>query len=227
MSETEHDDLEPDETTAEPEPDELEETEETEEAVEETPAEEDAEPAEAEPEPQGFSEKELEAAMKKIEKLREHVANRLGVIMGEDSQALEPCPVCGDGYPGFVFPASAAPPSEETVAAVKQYIGIPTEGEFRPHANFTKCDECDGMSEVLTGSNRPGYWTAQCPGCSGLGYKETATQRALAPTNGEYVPQPVVTGPSSNYEPDLPEVAALKAKGYLVVAPVPTPQVVE
>jgi hypothetical protein len=206
------------ETPAEPEPgDEPTEDEEPEDA---TPSEQPDEP-EAPPEPQGMSEKELEKAMKQIEKLREHVANRLGTIMGEDSQLLEACPVCGDSYPGHIFPPDVAPPDDATVAAVRRYIGMPDADQFQQHPDFKTCEECNGLAEVLTGSLRPGYMTQACPGCNGLGYKEATTQRVLAQGNGQSEPAPVMTGPTVAPSAMPTELAHYKEQGWLIVPPTP------
>ena len=234
MSEHEEETVEPTEPV-EPTPEEQEEGEQIEPTEPEEgeltgpqsiPGQPDVEP-EGEPEPQGFSEKELEKIGKALDKLRETTANRVGAILGDEAPLLESCPVCGDAIPGHVYPASIAPPPDNVVKAVKAYIGQPTEDQFKPHPNFEKCEECDGMSEVLTGSLRPGYWTATCPGCNGLGYKETATLRNLSPVNGNFETAPVVTGPTAPPLVEPPEVAMLKGRGYLVVPPAPGVAVAE
>lgn len=228
MSEHEEETVEPTEPV-EPTPEEQEEGEQIEPTEPEEgeltgpqsiPGQPDVEP-EGEPEPQGFSEKELEKIGKALDKLRETTANRVGAILGEEAPLLMPCPVCGDGIPGHVYPPDIAPPQDGTVKAVKAYIGQPTEDQFKPHPDFEKCEECDGMSEVLTGSLRPGYWTTTCPGCNGLGYKEKATLRSLSGSNWAQEPTPILTGPTAPPQVEPPEAASLKAKGWLVVPPAP------
>src|SRR5512146_2182482 len=66
------------------------------------PAPEPEEPA-AQADDEQVSEKEIEQAFKKLGKLREHVANRVGDILGEDAQQLIPCPCCVDIAPGFIW----------------------------------------------------------------------------------------------------------------------------
>src|SRR4051812_2504164 len=157
------------------------------------PAQDDEAGAEAEAELR--SEKELERAFAKIDKLREHVANRLGAIMGEDAQALEQCPLCGDGMPGFVWPAGTVPLTPEKVGAVSVYIGLPDLSVLEDALDAIPCPDCRARGEVKTGSLVPGQTTKMCSRCVGKGWIGSGSfvQPETGTTNGsDAAPAPFV-----------------------------------
>jgi hypothetical protein len=165
------------------------------------------------------SEKELEKAFKAIDKLREHVANRLGVIMGEDAQALEPCPVCGDSMPGFVWPAGTVPLSPEKVGAVSAYIGLPDLTAYQDARDAKQCPDCKGLGDVKTYSLVPGNTIKMCSLCVGKGFVGTGVViqpevGIVTVTNGEL---PAFAPPVETALP--PEAEALRRQGFLVIPP--------
>jgi hypothetical protein len=53
--------------------------------------------------------------------------------------------------------------------------------EFHEHAQFERCDECDGLGGVKTGSRVPGNDVVPCPRCKGYGYLTEQPQPAERP----------------------------------------------
>src|SRR5205807_620639 len=102
----------------------------TEPTEEEAAEEEEQTPAEGEPEPQegsgpvgAVSEREIEKMFKRVETANAGYSKRLGDIMGEEANVLEPCPRCSDPFLGFIFPPLMKPASAEVKAAVLVSVG--------------------------------------------------------------------------------------------------------
>jgi hypothetical protein len=184
-------------------------------------AEEAEQPADPqpEPEPQGLTEKQLEQRMKRIDTAASNYRNKIGDILGDDLLIMQPCPLCTDGVPAFIFPGVAPP---EVVEAVRPVIGLPDLHEFKdaPHAH--RCDTCAGRGVVLSGSFVQGNEAISCPKCSGSGFVvDQATGPAVtppAPTNGA----PIQELPEG-LNPEDPAVKELRARGFTVFPPVPLP----
>jgi hypothetical protein len=231
MSEVEQDEPTPepeqDEPHVEPEPPEEEPQEPLAEPQEGEPGDGEAEDAPApvptEPTPQGASQEEIEAAFKKLAKLDEHVARRVGEIMGDESLNLIRCPVCTPVAPGWIYPPQIAPLEPEQIAGMRALMGIQDAENLAEHPAFKQCPDCLGEGRVKTGSHRDGYESAECPTCAGLGYKQDLRGQIVA--NG---PQPApLDAPLYPAEPipaELPaDLAAYKAKGWLIAPPMQTP----
>lgn len=203
-------------------PDEAPLPDETPDQPDETPDEEQSEQDEEAPEtPEApaMSEKELEQAYKKLDKLRETNASRVSSIMGEDALALIVCPACSDVAPGFVWPPEVAPLSEEAELGVRQLLGIGRPRELKRHNSFRTCSGCDGEGFIDTGAKREGYESATCPECSGKGYLSQNEVPTYRPPNGNSEHDAITTGPTV-YDAELPpEAQALRDQGWMVAPP--------
>lgn len=147
-----------------------------------TGVEDDESPEGADPTDPGVApvgardDREIEAAAKKLKKHAETNANRIGAIMGEDAQYLEPCPRCMGGdpaipkTPGFVWPVNMVPLIPEHKAAVKLSIGEGVEREYKAAQDASRCTDCDGLGKVDSGSQVPGQRHLTCQRCKGVGW---------------------------------------------------------
>lgn len=168
--------------------------------------------------------REQDAKRKKLDQLAAHVAKRYGDILGSDLDGFVHCPLCLPWFPGIRLPVM---PDYETVAAVKVAIGEDPDPPLVGDLYSRECEACAGLGKVLTGSHVNGQQTAQCIPCKGRGWVSIGPEReagaitaAVAPVGNGEVPAVPVSGD----EP--PEAAALKALGYIVVAPVTTPEAI-
>ena len=181
------------------------------------PEEEELEPA-AESE-QAISDKEIEKVYKALERLRDSHAARVSKILGDESIDLDPCPVCSDFAPGFVWKREVAPLDEAKVPAVRLLLGMEAQATLSEHKNFVACEACEGYGTVLTGSQKPGYETSDCPDCFGRGWNSPGMTVPPMQTDGQQpqAPPPVLTGPTAPGLP--PEAQALKDAGWIVAPP--------
>jgi hypothetical protein len=221
---------EPQEPAVEPEPVDPEPVEPAEDAEPDEAAESEEEPAGpqepaeapedgSEEQAQMRSEKELEKAHKQIDKVREHVANRVGVILGEDAQILLPCPACGDEIPGFVWPPDAAPVPPEKIGALSAYIGLPDLNVLEDALDAIPCPDCRARGDVKTGSLVPGHTTKMCARCVGKGWIGSGSfvQPETGTTNGAQTEPAPFVPPVETALP--PEAEALRRQGFLVIPP--------
>lgn len=175
--------------------------------------------AEAAQEPAALTEKEIEARIRKLEKLRETTASRVSDILGEDAIAYIPCPLCADGVPAFVPDVAGGAVPAEVFAAVQRYLGLPDPETFAGHPNYRRCEACKGRGEVITGSTVPNYMLTGCPECGTKGYVVEGQLPVPGVTNGatEAAPASVTTtAPPDNLPP---EAQRLKELGYMIVPP--------
>jgi hypothetical protein len=203
---------------AEPAPDEL--TPDEEEAAEQE-EQQGALPDEGEQEqPQGLSEKQMEQAFGKLERETTRHANRVQEIMGEDVAMLLPCPLCEPLIPGFVMPT---PDTPQRFPTVREFMGDAIPEDWQQDPNTRTCVTCNGLGMVATGSKVEGQAQLVCTDCGGKGW-----QGQRAPTVAPIIPAPLPegnggqTGPLAPAPVDPPDVAALKAKGYVIIAPAGT-----
>lgn len=165
-----------------------------------------------------LTDRELEKAMKALDNEEQRHAKRLAEIMGEDFATLQRCPLCPSPFPGYRWPV---PPPAEVIAAVKEAIGEPAQPAFRADSYSKVCELCDGLGAVATGSKVAGQGTARCLGCEGRGWVAVGPERQSgAITTPAAVPAPVQYDQQPPTPVEPPEVAALKALGYVVVAPI-------
>jgi hypothetical protein len=166
------------------------------------------------PEPEA----DLEKLHGKLTKANEAHARKVATIMGEDAEALIPCPVCSEFVAGAIFPPEVAPLPEHVKENMKQLLGYDT-WEAVPAVSWAQeCPECHGYGNVKTGSKVAGAETTGCLNCNTRGWLNTRTAMAalgaLEHPEGEIVTGPTVFGT----EPDE-RVAALQAEGFTVIAP--------
>lgn len=180
-------------------------------------------PAEA-PEGQPETLALLEERGKSFDKLSKHVAKRTGEILGEDATMAIECPLCSYyGMPGWV--PTVAPP-EELQSALLHYAGLRAPSDYSKDAYSSTCSKCNGLGEVLTGSQVMGQERLPCYDCQGKGWLAVGPERQAAfgaRPNGALAstPQPSAADQAMSPSPvaEPPEVARLRADGYLVVAP--------
>lgn len=147
---------------------------------------------------------------------------RVAEIAGDSAPDLLQCPMCApdEGQPnitGWLLPVK---PSEEKIANVRQAIGLAPKIDYREDPHSKVCPSCGGLKSVVpAGAEATGLLLA-CADCGAQGWQATDAVRGGVPVNGE-VPTPlaVVSGGPPSLEPDSPEIAALKAQGYTVIAP--------
>jgi hypothetical protein len=156
-----------------------------------SPEADNADAPEPEPEPQEASapasEKEIEKALRAVERAGTTYRNAVDRALREDAQALLPCPRCNAPVAGMIFPPELAPVDDETRAAVLASIGEGTAAAppLRKAEGVVMCDRCDGWGELEYPTRRPHVLTQPCQACQGNGYR-------LAPEPASNV-SPIVT----------------------------------
>lgn len=138
---------------------------------------------------------DVEKAFKSLAKEATRHANRVGEIMGEDAQLLQPCPRCvttdpqRPAVPGFIFPAEVVPLLPEDKARVKLSIGEGAEPEFLESDDAYACTKCGGMGKYKTGSKVRNQDLIVCDTCEGRGWNgQRAFNVPAHTTNGEVTP---------------------------------------
>lgn len=218
MSDTEQETLdETQEPAEEPleqleQPSELDE-EDTEEDPEQEPDDEDSE------QPEGMTQKQLEAARRKLDAENTRHANRLSELIGEEAQMLEPCPLCNGFADGYRFPVI---PPDDIIAEVRVAIGMPDLSNYQQAKDARQCPDCVGLGVVLSGSLVSENAAITCKQCNGSGY-------VMLNPSGE-ITGPTVTPNGSPVQelpagvnPDDPAVKELRARGFTVFPPVQIP----
>lgn len=172
-----------------------------------------------EPPPEQPSQAEIEATYKKLDAETARHVKRVAELVGEEAfRHLVACELCEPSIPGFRWPR---PPADEVKEAVRYAIGDRQPENWQPDQYSRACEACAGLGEVLTGSRVRGQDTLACIPCEGKGWipignertgRPAVTLRAIEGTD----PQP--PAPAAPLE-DPPEVAALKAQGYVVIRP--------
>jgi hypothetical protein len=147
-------------------------------------ASEEQDSDEGEPEPDdhdtpeavaGLDDRELEKRFKRIETAHNTYSRKLSEIMGEDAQALEPCPRCAHGIPAFVFPF--APVSEQVRRNVLVSIGETPPAARKQDPYTETCATCDGEGVTLSGANTTRGKSITCVDCDGNGYTLVGDRR--------------------------------------------------
>jgi hypothetical protein len=164
------------------------------------------------------SEKEVEETYKKLDREVERHVKRVAELVGEAFAFLVPCELCDPSMPGFRWPRE---PADEVKVAVRMAIGDRQPENWQADQYSARCEACDGLGEVLTGSKVAGKGTLPCMTCGGNGWVPIGNERrggvvhALPTQPRPDVEQPVAAVAAD----DPPEVAALKAAGYVVIRP--------
>lgn len=175
----------------------------------------------AEAEARAQSEREMEKKLRALDREAVAHAARVEKIMGDDFESVVGCPLCAPNIPGFRFPF---PPQPEVVAAVKDAIGEPASPAYQRDSYSRACDLCGGLGSVSTGSKVAGQAVVSCIPCRGKGWLPIGPEResgAVTPPNGAVAP--VDYGATTPPDVLPPEAEALKALGYIVVAPIQAP----
>jgi hypothetical protein len=180
---------------------------EAEEAEEEAASGEREPAAEPEPEPeaapgtsappaQPMSEREAEKGAKRLEAEAERHGKRVREIMGDDFDALLPCPACFT--PGYVLPPGTVEYEPEQQAALLALAGVEQGPALKQDPNAVACEACDGLGFLATGSRREGYTESACSKCGGQGWHAKELPGQAAPPPPPVYPQPAFPPPPSN-----------------------------
>lgn len=113
---------------------------------------------------------DIEKLYKKLAKSAETWRNRVHAIMGDDADELVPCELCEQDIPGFHWPAAIMNATDPVQGALIEALRLLGEDGMRQDPENARCDFCNGVGEVLTGSRKPGYETKSCPSCGGAGF---------------------------------------------------------
>jgi hypothetical protein len=163
---------------------------------------EETEEAEATPEPEpesteAKSEREIDAALKKVERAGTTYRNAVSRAMGEDANALVPCPRCNAPVAGMVFPPEVAPVDDETRDAVLASVGLGAGAarQLRPAKGVKECEACGGEGVLEFPTKVPHTKEQQCVTCQGSGYVLDQPQNVtpLITTSGPFTPTVTVT----------------------------------
>lgn len=175
------------------------------------------EPQQQPPAPQP-SEKEVEETYKKLDKETERHVKRIAELVGDAFAYLVPCELCDPSMPGFRWPRE---PADEVKVAVRMAIGDRQPENWQADQYSRRCDACEGLGEVVTGSQVRGQTTLPCMICDARGWVPIGDERRSGVVRPlPVVPRPDVEQPQAPLPADdPPEVAALKRAGYVVIAP--------
>ena len=153
--------------------------------------EEEAAAAEPTPEPAATvnaprSEKDVDRALKALERAGTTYRNAVSRAMGEDAQELEQCPRCNAPVAGMIFPPATAPVDDDTRDAVLASIGqgATASPPLQPAKGVETCPSCLGNGVLEFPTFVAHTREQQCVKCQGAGYVNVDT------------PQPAITGTS-------------------------------
>lgn len=172
------------------------------------------------------SEKEVEETYRKLDNETARHVKRVAELVGDDAFAfLVPCELCDPSMPGFRWPR---PPADEVKAAVRMAIGDREPENWQADQYSRRCEACDGLGEVLTGSRVHGKGTLPCLACGGNGWTPIGNERGgnvvrLAPAGAPPDEQAAELTPASSTAPaggpSPDEAARLRSLGYIVLDP--------
>lgn len=115
----------------------------------------------------------MEKLMARMDKESERHRLAVAKIMGDDFEAVGPCPLCAD-IPGFAFPPEVVAANPEQVAAVYVALGNPPEPDLERDPNTEICPVCKGWGELLTGAHIEQGRKRTCSRCGALGWVDKA-----------------------------------------------------
>lgn len=153
---------------------------------------------------QAEQEASTQATLKALEKENARHAAAFAKALGLTADDLHDCPTCG--ATGFTpEPMEAAPQLERD-------------------PNTDTCPVCQGYGDVLTGAKPPRERTRACTQCGGSGYVTRTVEPGTPVVAPPMPPTPTVPQPTGYTAPgDAASVADLRARGYVIVEPVPPP----
>lgn len=169
-----------------------------------------------------MSERERQKRDDKIDRERERHKNRIEEILEDEAQYVIPCPVCLEGFDGWLFDPAHRPLDENMRNRMLQLLGLDSY-EDMPEASWAQtCESCNGHGRVKTGSKVEGREVTQCMDCAGAGWRNLrSSQGANGLDHVEH--EPTATGPTIyGLEPD-PRIQSLAEEGYTVVPPIKLP----
>ena len=154
------------------------------------------------PAPAPPTEADTAKMLRQLERSATSWRNSVSRILEEDAQVLEPCPLCPDNLPGFVYPLETIP--HEVREAVIGWLRGGDTPDMKDDPDAEVCDVCDGHGHTLTGSKVPGNDTKLCGKCAGNGWtmpEQRAGWAALhpptPPPQAEVIPMPVAAATST------------------------------
>lgn len=122
-----------------------------------------------------LDDKELEKRFKRIETAHNAYSRKLSEIMGEEAQALEPCPRCAHGIPSFIFPF--APVSEDVKTRVLISVNEAPPAASKQDPYTETCRTCEGNGVTLSGARTTQNKAIPCIDCDGKGYTLVGDRR--------------------------------------------------
>lgn len=154
--------------------------------AEETPDDEEeteeTEPEDVEEAAPGLSQKQIEQRWERIGKAGLAYINRLQGILAEDFGDFRLSPLSLPGMPGFIFDPNVVPLDDEIVRNVRELFGDPSPVERLQATDAFTCPSCNGVGEVLSGSQVPKYRVVLCLDCEGKGFKGPREIKGGTPT---------------------------------------------
>lgn len=149
----------------------------------------------AQPQEAVLSEKQLNAAMDKLDREAKRHRDRISEIMGEDALALVPCLLCTPELAGWRFDVPLRDEEKEVLLT----IADPTRAKEYKHAeNANTCPACDGLGQVVSGSLVANRELIPCSRCNGYGYVNLSATNVV-PLAG---PEPLGTAPVPTEAPE-------------------------
>jgi hypothetical protein len=177
---------------------------------------------------QAQAEKDAAKLREKLDREAERHRTRLAEILQEDILTLVPCELCRADLAGWV--ETQVPLPDEVKQRVRVQIGDREPENWQKDTHSDRCEVCDGMGEVQTGSRVHGQEVMPCVECGGKGWVATDEKRQGFRAPAFTPPAPVaqqeegngtvVSHPALSSE-DQAEVARLRSKGIVVIVPQP------
>jgi hypothetical protein len=201
MSETEHEQPEPETVDA----DEEEAAEEAGEGEQpEAPGEVEGEDAALDATaPPIMSETDIRKLRDRLDNEETRHANRVSEILGEDAQHLVPCELCEPGIPGFHWPVSVQQAYNPLHEALLDVLRNPVTADFEFDPDYEQCGRCKGKGQVKTHSEVANWKALQCKGCGGRGYVDRSAPSQNGPSEAIPVPMPVGAEGEQGPPPDV------------------------
>lgn len=169
---------------------------------------------------------EIEKTYERLDKETARHVKRVAELVGDEAfNFLVPCELCEPSIPGFHWPKQ---PSDEVKHAVRLAIGDREPENWQADQYSRRCDACDGLGEVLTGSRVHGKGTLPCLACGGNGWSPIGDERRgvvaqlvprTAPAAEQVADLGTVATAGAPGGPDPATAAQLKALGYIVLDP--------
>jgi hypothetical protein len=141
---------------------------------------------------------------------------------------LVPCELCRADLAGWV--ETQVPLPDEVKQRVRIQIGDREPENWQKDTHSDRCEVCDGLGEVQTGSRVHGQEVMPCVECGGKGWVATDEKRAGFHAPAFTPPPPTGTAEEGNgtvvnhpalAAEDQAEIDRLRKKGIVVIVPQP------